>query len=165
VAEFLVDANATQAAIRAGYSEKTAGPVAHKLLKNAQIFAAIEKRRGKIQNKLEITAEMVLTEYRRLGTADIRRFVTVKDGEVKLKPSAEWSDDDAAAVSEVSIDAQGNVKFKLHNKVQALDALAKHLGLAVNKHEVTNMTPMQTNEAQDRMFALLEQYKKRKSEE
>ena len=62
VAEYLIDLNATQAAIRAGYSAKTAKEQAARLLTNANIAAELEKRRGKIEKKLEISQEKVIAE-------------------------------------------------------------------------------------------------------
>lgn len=69
VAEYLIDSNATQAAIRAGYSKKTAGPGGAQLLKNIKVRAAVEAGREKIAKKLEITAEDLLSDV-----VDIRRL-------------------------------------------------------------------------------------------
>lgn len=60
VAEYLTDLNATQAYIRAGYSEKGADVSASRLLGNASVRAAIEAGQAKLAGKLEITAETVL---------------------------------------------------------------------------------------------------------
>ena len=67
VAEYLVDSNATQAAIRAGYSEKTAHSCGPRLLENAGVAEAIEAKRGKVLKKLELTAEKVLSDIYRLA--------------------------------------------------------------------------------------------------
>ena len=60
--EYLIDLNATQAAIRAGYSEKTAYSIGLQNLKKLEIQAEIQKRRNRLQSKLEITQERVLQE-------------------------------------------------------------------------------------------------------
>jgi phage terminase small subunit len=72
VEEYLVDLNATQAAIRAGYSEKTAYSQGQRLLKNVEVAAAIEAAQGDRSERTEITQDMVvkglLTEARFMGS-------------------------------------------------------------------------------------------------
>lgn len=70
IEEYLVDLNATQAAIRAGYSEKTAGFIGAENLKKPNIAAEIAKRRGELSEKTEITQEKVLERYWKLATAN-----------------------------------------------------------------------------------------------
>lgn len=60
VAEYLIDLNATQAAIRAGYSKKTAQQQSSRLLLNVVVAEAIAKGQAKVSGSLEITAEKVL---------------------------------------------------------------------------------------------------------
>jgi len=60
VEEYLVDLNATQAAIRAGYSEKTAGQVGGENLKKPEIAAAIQEQRATISERVQITQDDVL---------------------------------------------------------------------------------------------------------
>ena len=71
VAEFLVDLNATRAAIRAGYSEKTAGAIGYENLSKPQITEAIATAQAKRAERVEITQDDViaglLTEARRTG--------------------------------------------------------------------------------------------------
>jgi len=153
VQEYLVDLNATQAAIRAGYSEKTAYSAGQRLLKNVEVQKAITKAKAKRSNRTEITADRVLQELARIGFADIRKAVawgrSPLDTEadeaqpnglgifpVELMPSSQMDDDTAAAVSEVSLTAQG-VKIKLHDKLSALEKIGKHLGMFPNKVEHT----------------------------
>lgn len=140
VDEYLIDLNATQAAIRAGYSERTAGQQGFDLLKKPEIQTEITKRGERAADRLEVTVDRVLREYARIAFSDMRRFAAVEGGEVQIKPSAEWTDDDAAAVAEVSQNADGSIKFKLYPKTQALDALGKYLGMAVNRHEISTPT-------------------------
>ncbi len=63
VQEYLTDLNATQAAIRAGYSAKTAGAMAHKLLKNADIQEAITLGQAERAKRTEITMDQVLEGF------------------------------------------------------------------------------------------------------
>ena len=139
VAEYLIDLNATQAAIRAGYSEKTAEQQGHQLLKKTLVAAAIAEAQAKRQTRTEITQDRVLAELARIGFADIRKAVRwgdIPDGRnekgeaewpVELVPSSDIDDDTAAAITEVSLTAQG-VKIKMADKKAALDTLLKHLG-------------------------------------
>lgn len=64
VQEYLKDLNATQAAIRSGYSEKTAGAVGHENLKKPEIAAEIAKRQSEIGKENEITVEWLLGEMK-----------------------------------------------------------------------------------------------------
>ena len=97
VDEYLVDMNATQAAIRAGYSARTAHLTGHRTLKNAEVAAAIARRQKTRADRLGITADRVLLEYARIAFADIRSVAQVlaEKGAVII-PSELWSDDDAA---------------------------------------------------------------------
>lgn len=152
VQEYLVDLNATQAAIRAGYSEKTAGAIGHENLMKPEIAAAIAEARKTVAEKLGITAERVLTEYARIAFLDIRRAF---DDDGRLKDIHSLDDDTAAAIS--SIEAEdlyegrgesrehvGRLhKVKLSDKKAALDSLAKHIGLlsdAQQNNLTLNMT-------------------------
>lgn len=137
--EFLIDLNATQAAIRAGYSEKTAKSQGNRLLTNADVSKAIQKGKAKREQRTEITQDRVLQELARIGFSDIREAVSFggtaydDDGEgqgvqVALKSSAEMDEGTAAAISEVALTAQG-VRVKMHDKLSALDKLARHLGM------------------------------------
>lgn len=63
IKEYLVDLNATQAAKRAGYSEKTAYSMGQRLLKNVEVQKAIEQSMEERSSRTEITQDMVLKEY------------------------------------------------------------------------------------------------------
>lgn len=78
----------------------------------------------------------MIDEYARIAFSDMRRFVEWGPGGVTLKTSAEMRHIDAACVAEVTetkTATGGTVKFKLHDKRAALDALSKHLGLFVEQ--------------------------------
>ena len=70
VAEYLIDLNATQAALRAGYSEKNAGKIGFQLLEKTRIQAAIHAEMKKRGQRTEITADMVLKRWWDIATAD-----------------------------------------------------------------------------------------------
>jgi len=137
-AEYLVDLNATQAAIRAGYSPKTAGAQGEQLLRNVRISTAVSKAMAKRAQATGVTAERVIKELARVAFADPRGILEWGPDGVKLRKSADLTDDQAAAVAEVSESrtaAGGTLKAKMHDKVRALELLGKHLGLFTDKLE------------------------------
>lgn len=132
VREYLVDLNATQAAIRAGYSEDSAGQIGHELLKKPEIQAVLSEFMRQRAERTRITADRVLEELGRIAFARITSVATWNESGVRTKPSEELTEDDAAAIQEVSETVNefgGSVKVKLHDKVRALEMAAKHLGL------------------------------------
>jgi phage terminase small subunit len=132
IEEYMKDLNASQAALRAGYSPKTAHAQGCALLKNPKVAHELKIRTNARSKSNEITADRVLKELARLGFSDMRNLSKWGPGGVLLKDSTKLDDDSAAAVAEVSQaeTRQGkNVKIKLHDKPQALDKLARHLGL------------------------------------
>lgn len=151
--EYLVDLNATQAAIRAGYSQKTAAAIGAENLTKPEIADVISARQSEIASKLEITQERIASELAKIGFSDIRKVAKwfsqtnvaqvddiqgeVDDGtvrfavanQVEMISSDEIDDDTAAAISEVSMTDKGSLKVKLHDKRAALVDLGKHLGM------------------------------------
>lgn len=67
IVQYLVDLNATQAAIRAGYAPKSARNTAHDLLKKPEIIRAINAKKRRVAAKLDITAERVLQRLSKLS--------------------------------------------------------------------------------------------------
>jgi phage terminase small subunit len=161
VDEYLVDLNATQAAIRAGYSAKTAYSIGEENLRKPEIAEALEKAMDERSARTKITADQVLTELAKIGFSDIRKAVKwfsqanvaavddcegeIEDGslrfavanQVELVSSDEIDDDTAAAISEVSMTDKGGLKVKLHDKRAALVDLGRHLKLFTDKVEAS----------------------------
>ena len=136
VAEILVDLNATQAALRAGYSAKNAMHIGYQLLQKTLVQEAIQKAQVNREKRTEITQDRVLAELAKLGFSDMRQFTAWGPGGVGLKSSDELTDEEAACVAEVSetvTQAGGTVRFKLHDKKGALELLARHLGMLNDK--------------------------------
>jgi phage terminase small subunit len=129
VEEYLVDLNATQAAIRAGYSERTARSIASQLLTKLNIQAAIQQARQKLAENAAVHAEDVVRELKKVGFADIRIFIEWdKEGKVTLKPSDEIRNGLGACISEISQGKDG-IRLKLHPKLKALELLGQYLGI------------------------------------
>lgn len=146
--EYIVDLNATQAAIRAGYSEKTAKQMGCENLAKPDIQSYIQKLMEERSKRVEITADMVLREYAKLGFSNIADYlkVTTRERMVKydtpngavyekeMMQSVDLYDTDEVdpikmhAVAEIKQTKDG-IALKLHDKKGALDSIAKHLGM------------------------------------
>jgi len=142
VAEYLVDLNATQAAIRCGYAEPTANREGSRLLSNVDIAAEIAKRTSAHAKKLDITAEKVLAAIAEIAFGDVRKMFTA-DGSL-IRPH-EWDDETAAAVAGMDVvttsAGEGMVehvaKIKRTDRLRALDMLARHHSLYNDTLKVT----------------------------
>jgi phage terminase small subunit len=174
VEEYLVDLNATQAAIRSGYSAETAYSIGHENLSKPEISEAISDAQAERSKRTEITADQVLRELARVGFANLSdvtdwgvkevAFGYTDDGK-KLRPEdigdaavvryvdapfvAPINRDDLppeirAAVSEVSLGREG-FKIKMHDKNGALQQLGRHLGLFTDKLEHTGAVTVVVN--------------------
>lgn len=142
VAEYLIDGNATQAAIRAGYSAKTAYSIGEENLRKPEIAAAVKAEHEKLLAKTGITAERVLQEMGRLAFSDVSRLFTA-DG--ALKPLSQLTPEDSACIAGLEViiknaeAGDGHTdkvhKIKVWDKSKNLEMLAKHLGLFVEKVE------------------------------
>jgi phage terminase small subunit len=158
VQEYLIDLNTTQAAIRAGYSEKTAHSVGHETLKKPEVAQAIAEAQSQRAARTGVTADMVVRELARIGFSDLRKVLS-QNGSL-LNPG-EWDDDTAASIASIEVvtnsgnsgeDEDGRKivehvhKIKVWDKNSALEKLAKHLGMFTEKHEHTgpNGGPIET---------------------
>ena len=128
IREYLIDLNATSAAKRAGYSEKSAAQDSSRMLANAKMAEAVKLAISKRAAKAEVKSERVLTELASLAFSDMRHYIQWDGEKVSLLPSHLIPDGAAAAIKEVRQDASG-VVIKLHDKTAALRDLARHLGV------------------------------------
>lgn len=151
--EYLIDLDVERAAVAAGFSKTVAKTKAYTWVSNGkakpELFAAIEIAKAKREKRTGITQERVLAELAKIGFADIRKAVAwgdtpVDDGQgglvypVELIPSSQIDDDTAAAITEVSLTAQG-VKIKMADKRAALETLLKHTAGDIDD-DATSMT-------------------------
>lgn len=110
----------------------TAGRNAVNVMRRPHVAQAIAERRVEQAQNVEVTVERVLREYARIAFSDIRRYMRVSADGVAMKDSDQWTEDEAAAVAEVSetrTENGGSIRVKLHSKMDALGALGKHLGM------------------------------------
>lgn len=129
--EYMIDFNGTRAAIAAGYASKRATEQAARLLSIPEIRNEVNRRKAEICEGLRISAERVLWEMAALGFSNIFNYVEVSDGELRLK---EMPSEIQGAVSSIKVTKNGT-EIKLHDKLKALEFLAKYTGLTDKKGE------------------------------
>jgi phage terminase small subunit len=142
--EYLIDLNGTQAAIRAGYSEKTANEQAARLLANVSVRSLIDELKAGRAERTEITSDRVLKEIGRLAFADIR---SVFDESGQLLPVHMLPSEVAASIASIevvtskvpggeSVDVEHTAKIKFWDKRGSLELLGRHLKMFTDKVEV-----------------------------
>lgn len=129
VDEYLIDMNATQAALRAGYSAKTAWSTGFHQMKNPVVLEAIKRKQEVIQRRTAITQDMVIKELAAVAFSSGADYATVSNrGAVKLTPTEKLSPEQRAAVASVK-KGKYATEVKTHDKIKALELLGKHLGM------------------------------------
>lgn len=137
VEEYLKDLNATQAAIRAGYSAKTAGQIGERLLRKVEIAAAVTAAKKSRSERTEITADRVLHELAAIAFLDPGKVFT-DTGEVRSLDDMDEIVRRAIASVETVSSSDGDAistvrKVKMNDKLRALELLGKHLALWVER--------------------------------
>ena len=160
VDEYLIDLNATQAAIRSGYSEKTAYSAGQRLLKNVEVQKYIAERKMDRVERTEITQDMVLKELANIAFSNAADYANViekqamvevegnmipvldENGEPVMYRTVEptltesLTDEQKRALAVIKKGRDG-FEVKPYDKVRALELLGKHLGMWTEKVEVT----------------------------
>lgn len=159
IEEYLVDLNATQAAIRAGYSPKTARQIAQRMLSKVYIQEALSQAIQDRSKRTQITADQVVAQLAKIAFSDITNFVRFGRREVQVMgafgPVYEETEDgkkepvmkdvnyvdfkesnqvDGTIISEVKQGKDGS-SVKLNDRMRALELLGKHLGMFNDKVE------------------------------
>lgn len=134
VEAMLLEPDAKAAYIKAGYKARgsSAEANASRLLRNAKVKNALREARTSRSERTQVSADRVVKELARIAFTDMRSYVKWGAGGVTFIDSDELSEDDGAAVTEVSESFGENgrtLKFKLAHKDSALKMLAQHLGL------------------------------------
>nr|DAI64110.1 MAG TPA: Terminase small subunit [Caudoviricetes sp.] len=156
--EYLIDLNATQAAIRAGYSPKTAEQTASRLLRNVKVQEYIAKRQKELSRSTEITQERVIKELALIAFSNNADYAHVvekkmqveaggalvdvldKDGKpvmyrtVEPVLTEELTEEQKRALAVIKKGRDG-LEVKSCDKVKALELLGKHLGIFTDKIE------------------------------
>ncbi|WBX91578.1 terminase small subunit [Achromobacter mucicolens] len=155
VEEYLVDLNATQAAIRAGYSQKTASSQGERLLRNVEVAAALAKAQHDRSSRVNVDADYVLARMVEIDQMDVLDIMTDR---MELKPVSEWprvwrqylSGFDLSELFEGTGDERAMMgmlkKIRWPDKTKNLEMLGRHLGMFKDRveHSGPNGGPIPT---------------------
>lgn len=150
--EFIVDLNGTEAAKRAGYQKASAHVTASRLLDNPKVRARIAELQASLAERTGITVERVLKEYEKLAFSNMQDYIRVGDNGLAYLDLSQLTRDQAAAIAHFDVDEDQvlggddeenepahvitrKVKIKLADKKGALDSIAKHLGMFLDKEQ------------------------------
>lgn len=151
VEEYLIDLNATQAAIRAGYSPDTAKDIGCENLAKPNIRACIDKAMAARSRRTGINQDRVIRELARIAFVNAADVINSKDATLR----EDASEDDTAAIQSVKVKTFGEDgverEIKMADKLKALELLGKHLGMYQNNLNVT----VETSEKLDDIMSQL----------
>ena len=145
---YLTNPNATQAAIKAGYSAKTARSQGQRLLTNVDIQAAIEKARKAAAESARTDATRVLEETAAVAFSDMGKILDFSGSTLRLRPANEIPEAARRSIASIKVkrytEGKGEeareaeiLECRLWNKMDALGKLMKHLGLLNERVEHT----------------------------
>lgn len=131
--EYLIDLNATQAAIRAGYSKKTAYSIGQENLKKPEIQKRIQELMKRRAERTRIDQDRALEELAYLGFSNIKNYIEASTkGFVVFKDIEKIPDEEARAIEAIKVNTkEGKIEFKLHSKTKTLEMIGRHLGMFV----------------------------------
>lgn len=136
ISEYLIDLNATQAAIRAGYSPKTANEQGSQLLANLSVRAHIDKAIAEQSKRTGINADRVIKELARIAFVNPADVLNFNNATVLTDADR----DDTASILSVKVKYfEGEVserEVKMADKIKALELLGKHLGMFTDKIDI-----------------------------
>lgn len=140
VDEYLIDLNATQAAIRAGYKKtEYTDTNANKLLENTRIREAIDKAMAERSKRTGINQDRVIQELARIAFVNPQNVINAENGSVR----EDATEDDLACIQAVKVKTMSGDKgyseereVRLNDKMKALELLGKHLGMFTDKVEL-----------------------------
>ena len=145
VEEYLIDLNATQAAIRAGYSVKTANEQGAQNLAKLSIQEAIAQEMAERSKRTGVNQDRVVLELAKIAFVNPKNLINSKDASIK----ADATDDDLACVQSIKVKTMYGDKgtsvereVKLYDKQRALEQLGKHLGMWNDKIDVNVAVPV-----------------------
>ncbi len=144
VEEYLIDLNATQAAIRAGYSAKTADQQGSRMLANVKVQQAIAERMAERSKRTGVNQDRVVLELAKIAFVNMTDVVD-SNGRIKKGASA----DDLSCIESIKYKESDNEfggsverEVKIASKLKALELLGKHLGMWNDKLDVNVATPI-----------------------
>jgi phage terminase small subunit len=152
VEEYLIDLNATQAAIRAGYSKKTARQIGEENLSKPDIAKAVQEAQAKRSERTEVDVDYVVKRMVEIDQMDVMDIMT---DSMSLKPVSDWprvwrqylSGFDLAEMFEGRGEERDMVgilkKIKWPDKIKNLELLGRHLGMFKVEHTGAGGGPIQ----------------------
>jgi phage terminase small subunit len=136
--EFIVDRCGRRAAIRAGYSARTATAKGSHLMRTPHVRAEIDRLDALTARRSEITLDRIMAELAKIGFANVDDFLA-RDPQTRTwtmsADPARLDRDRLAAVQEITVHKDGRATVKLHDKQRALVALGTHLGGFARRRE------------------------------
>jgi len=145
VQEYLIDLNATQAAIRAGYSTQTAYSIGDENLKKPEIKNAIEKALAERSRRTGVNADRVILELAKIAFVNPTDVINMDEATVRGEANRE----DTAAIASVKVKRiptdDGDIverEVRTYDKIKALELLGKHLGMFTDKFKVEGAIPI-----------------------
>ncbi len=143
--EYLIDLNATQAAIRAGYSVKTAREQASQNLTKLNIQQAISEKMAERSKRTGVNQDRIVLELAKIAFVNVANVIDSDDATIKAGATA----DDTAAIQSVKVkviptkEGEGvEREIRLNDKLKALELLGKHLGMWNDKLDVNVNIPV-----------------------
>ena len=137
IEEYLIDLNATQAAIRAGYSPDTARQTGSENLSKPVIRAQIDRAMAERSKRTGVNAERVVQELAKIAFVNAAEVIDPKTATVKEDALPE----DTAAIQSVKVKTFGEDglerEIKMADKLKALELLGKHLGMFKDRIELS----------------------------
>lgn len=138
VNEYLKDYNPRNAAIRTGYSVKTASQKGSDLMKVDEIKEELDKRMSKMCDKVDITVEKIVEELANIAFNDGSKYAVVKNGNVEVFDTSNLTEGQRKAISNIKVGKNG-IEVGTYDKMRALETLGKHLGMFVDRSENINV--------------------------
>lgn len=126
--QYLIDLNGKQAAIRAGYSEKTAEFQAARLLRNDKVTQRLTKLQAKAREKTALTKEAILSELSAILHAKITDYLHFNGYQVVFKSFDDLTETQIKAIESIKENRYGEIELKLHGKSWTIDRICKLLG-------------------------------------
>lgn len=144
--EYMIDLNATQSALRCGYSPKTAGSIGRENLQKPAIQSYIHELKRKRAEKMEITPETILRELRNFLLADLTQFIGLTPDEIKELPvDVKTMINGFKVTSKVLKSVKGSalveqvIELKFVDKAKVLDMINRHIGFYEQDNKQKNI--------------------------
>lgn len=147
IEEYLIDLNATQAAIRAGYSPETAQEQGSRLLSNVMVSNGIAKAIAERSKRTGINQDRVVYELAKIALVNPGKVINIQDATIRK----DATDEDLAAVQSIKVKKSysetGEMterEVRMSDKVRALELLGRHLGMWNDKLQVSGLEDEKT---------------------